>query len=76
MSSMVPKYRVVIKIGGIRYIASKGSRPLPWVDWHDKPTKKVQRFLKEEAMAIADKYNDQNPAIEKLSKIKEPEPTS
>lgn len=68
MSSMIPKYRVVIKIGSVRYYASKGKRPLPWVDWDNCVTKttKVQRFLKEEAMAIADKYNDQKPTIEKV----------
>ncbi len=70
MATIVPKYRVVIVIGNIRYIASQGNRPLPWVDWHDKKTKKRQLFLQGEAMEIADKYNDQKPTIEKCPKFK------
>lgn len=74
MSRMVSTYRVVIKIGGIRYYANKrGLLKPPRVSWHND---KWQLYLKQEAMTIADYYNDQKPEIEKISQIRKPEPTS
>ncbi len=70
MSKMVAKYRVIIRIGKVRYGALKDKRPLPWVRWQPESVEKPQLFTKDDASRIAEHYNDQKPEIEKLYFLK------
>ena len=60
------RWRVSIVIGRLRYYANRCSNPLPYVSWHEFSAVYPDHFTKDEAMMIADFYDDQGPIIDRI----------